>query len=293
MEKYIKRAEILIEALPYIQYLSKKIIVIKYGGNAMLTEELKDKVMSDISLLKYIGINPILVHGGGPDIDEALSRNGIESKFINGNRVTDEKVMEIAQMVLAGKVNKQIVSKLNTKGVKSIGLCGIDAKIITCRKSSPSENYESCGEVTDMGFVGQDISVDSELLLKLCRDIYVPVVAPIGVDENGQSYNINADIVASEIASSLKAEKLILLTDIDGVRKNIDSPEIYYEISQKEVYSLIDDGVISGGMIPKVLGCISAINKGVNRVHIIDGRIPHSLLLEIFTDTGIGTMICP
>lgn len=285
MNLLIKKAEILIEALPYIQRLSGKTVVIKYGGNAMINEELKDSVMEDITLLKFIGLNPVVVHGGGPDISSALKTYGIESKFINGLRVTDDETIKVAQMVLIGKTNKEIVSGINCKGGKAVGISGIDGSLLECEKLYT----EVDGERADIGHVGEVVKVNDELISLLTNDEYIPVVAPIGTDKNGDSYNINADTVASVIACALKAEKLMLLTDIDGV-KDADG-NIIFEINAPQIRKLINDGVISGGMIPKVLGCISAINGGVERVHIIDGRIPHSILLEIFTDKGIGTMI--
>ncbi|NLY42691.1 MAG: acetylglutamate kinase [Clostridiaceae bacterium] len=287
METFIKKAGILIEALPYIQKLYGKTVVIKYGGNAMINNSLKNSVMEDITLLKYVGVNPIIVHGGGPDITEALKAYNIESTFINGLRVTDEKTMQIAQMVLVGKTNKEIVSMLNAKGGKAIGLCGIDGHLIECEPYRPVID----GKEVDLGYVGKIININSKLLELIAKDEYIPVVAPIGVGKDGQSYNINADTVAGAVASALKAEKLMLLTDVEGIKYSDNSDDIIYEISKKEVYELIEKGIINGGMIPKVKGCIEAIDAGVNRVHIIDGRIPHCILLEIFTDTGIGTMI--
>jgi len=287
MEKLISKADILIEALPYIQRLAGKTVVIKYGGNAMINDELKTKVMEDITLLKYVGVNPIVVHGGGPDISAALKIYNVESKFVNGLRVTDEQTMEIAQMVLVGKTNKEIVSLLNTKGGSAIGLCGIDGKLIECEKMATTVD----GEAVDLGYVGKITKINAEALQMLANDAYIPVVAPIGIGKDGESYNINADTVAGAIAAALKAEKLMLLTDVPGLKTSDDSDDIIYEISQKEIFNMIDAGTINGGMIPKTLSCIEAIDAGVKRVHIIDGRIPHCILLEIFTDTGIGTMI--
>lgn len=285
MEELIKKAGILIEALPYIQKINGKTIVIKYGGNAMINEELKQSVMEDITLLKYIGARPIVVHGGGPDISAALKTYNIESRFVNGLRYTDALTMDVAQMVLVGKTNKTIVSTLNSKGGKAIGLCGIDGGIIKCRKKTTVAD----GEEQDLGYVGEVTDVETHMLDLISDDRYIPVIAPIGTDDSGQSYNINADTAASSIAAALGAEKLIFLTDIDGVRDADDN--IIYAMNKKTATALIDSGVISGGMIPKVQGCLDAIKAGVNRVHIIDGRIPHCILLEIFTDTGIGTMI--
>ena len=285
MEEFIKKAGILVEALPYIQKISGKTIVIKYGGNAMINEELKHSVMEDITLLKYIGAQPILVHGGGPDITAALKTYNVESRFINGLRYTDADTMSVAQMVLVGKTNKAIVSAINSKGGKAIGLCGIDGGIIQCKKKTTVVD----GVEQDLGYVGEVESVDTHVLNLISDDQFIPVIAPIGTDENGQSYNINADTAASAIAAALGAEKLMFLTDIEGVLDN--NNQIIYEMSRKTANEMIDNGTISGGMIPKIQGCLDAINAGVNHVHIIDGRVPHCLLLEIFTDTGIGTMI--
>lgn len=285
MDVLIKKAGILIEALPYIQRLAGKTVVIKYGGNAMVNEELKSSVMEDITLLKFIGLNPVIVHGGGPDISAALKTYGVESRFINGLRVTDKQTMEVAQMVLVGKTNKQIVSGINRKGGKAVGLSGIDGALLECEKLYT----EVEGEKADIGYVGDIVQVNKKMIDTLTSDEYIPVIAPIGTDSEGNSYNINADTVASAVACALKAEKLILLTDIDGVHDKDD--KIIYEVNAEQTRKLINEGVINGGMIPKVLGCVKAIHAGVNRVHIIDGRIPHCILLEIFTDTGIGTMI--
>ena len=287
METIIKKAEILIEALPYIQKLYGKTVVIKYGGNAMINDELKNSVMEDITLLKYIGMNPVVVHGGGPDINKALQVFDIKSQFINGLRVTDSATMEIAQMVLVGKTNKEIVSLLNKMGGKAIGLSGIDGNLVEC------EQYKTVidGKEADLGYVGKITNINAKVLELISKDEYIPVVAPIGIGKDGKSYNINADTVAGEIAASLKAEKLMLLTDVEGVKASKESPEILSALTINEVHDLIDKKVISGGMIPKVLGCIDALEKGVGRTHIIDGRIPHCILLEIFTYKGIGTMI--
>lgn len=286
MELLIKKAGILIEALPYIQRFAGKTIVVKYGGNAMINEELKNSVMEDLTLLKYIGLNPILVHGGGPDISEALKTFDIESKFINGLRVTDSETVKVAQMVLVGKTNKEIVSLLNQKGGNALGICGIDGNLIKCKKLYT----EVDGEKTDIGFVGDIIEINNKVLEYIVKDEFIPVVAPIGVGENGESYNINADTVAGALAASLNAEKLIMLTDVEGIKSG-DSEELLYYTNKKEILDLIDKEVITGGMIPKVLGCLEALDNGVNSVHIIDGRVPHCLLLEIFTKSGIGTMI--
>ena len=287
MEAIIRKAEILIEALPYMQKLHGKTVVIKYGGNAMVSDELKNSVVEDITLLKYIGLNPVVVHGGGPDINSMLKRLNIESRFVNGLRVTDMQTMEAAQMVLVGKTNKEIVSLINQKGGKAIGLCGIDGKLLEC------EQYKTVvdGIETDIGQVGRITKVNSKVLELMAKDEYIPVVAPIGIGSDGCSYNINADTVAGEVAAALKAEKLMLLTDVEGVKKSKDSSEVYYALTAAEVHKLIEEKVIEGGMIPKVLGCLEALDRGVGRTHIIDGRIPHCILLEIFTNQGIGTAI--
>lgn len=281
----IKKANILVEALPYIRELNKKTIVIKYGGNAMVNDDLKKSVMEDITLLKFIGLNPIVVHGGGPDISAALKTYHIESQFINGLRVTDQQTMNIAQMVLVGKTNKEIVSMLNHEGGKAIGLCGLDGNLLRCKKLYT----EVDGKPADIGFVGDVVEVNTHVLDLLTNDEYIPVVAPVGVDEQGNSYNINADSVASAIAKALKAEKLMYLTDVEGVKDQ--NGNIIFQMSPKQADDYIQSGVISGGMIPKVKSCSDAIDHGVAKVHIIDGRIQHALLLEIFTLTGIGTMI--
>ena len=283
----IKKAEILIESLPYMQQLSGKTVVIKYGGNAMISDELKNTVMEDIILLKCIGLNPIVVHGGGPEITKTLESLSIESKFVNGLRVTDEKAMQVVQMVLVGKTNKEIVSLLNAKGAKAIGLCGIDGNLIECKQLK----MEVDGKEADIGYVGKVTKINKEFLEYISKDAYIPVIAPIGIGLDGHSYNINADTAAAEIAGALKAEKLMLLTDVDGVKVSADSEEAAPVLTAKEVYQLIEDKVIYKGMVPKVLGCLDALRQGVNRTHIIDGRIPHCILLEIFTNKGIGTMI--
>lgn len=284
IDERIERAGILTEALPYIQKLYSKTIVIKYGGNAMINEDLKRSVMEDITLLKYVGMNPVIVHGGGPDISESLKTYHIESKFVSGLRVTDAETMRIAQMVLVGKTNKEVVSNVNRNGGKAIGLCGIDGKIIECEPLTE----DSEGNKIDVGFVGKIKKVNTGILKSLCEDEYIPVIAPIGTDDSGQSYNINADTVASAVATAMSAEKLIFLTDVEGVKDA--KGDIIFEITTSSAEELIHVGTINGGMIPKVRACVKAVLEGVNRVHIIDGRVLHSIILEIFTDTGIGTM---
>ena len=285
MEKLIKKAEILIEALPYMQKFGGKTVVIKYGGNAMINEELKNSVMEDITLLKFIGLNPIVVHGGGPDISKALNDKGVKSRFVNGLRITDEVTMQTAQQVLIGKTNKEIVALLNTKGGRAVGISGIDGSFIECKK----QYTEVDGKQVDIGYVGDIVHVKNCLLNLLSNDQWIPVIAPIGTDDEGNSYNINADTVAAAVASAMQAEKLILLTDVEGIKD--ENGDIVYEATKDDIHEMIDSGVINGGMIPKVLGCVDALDAGVAGVHIIDGRIPHCLLLEIFTKTGIGTLI--
>ncbi len=285
MDRFFEKANILIEALPYIRRLSGKTVVIKYGGAAMLSPDLSEKIMQDITLLKYVGMNPIVVHGGGGDINKMLKLYDVQPEFHNGLRVTDKQTMDVVQMVLMGKINKDIVSHLGIAGAKAIGLCGKDAGLIKAEKMLADDGY-------DLGLVGRITEINTKLLNTLAMDEYIPVIAPIGVGENGESYNINADTVAGEIAAALKAEKLMFLTDIDGIRSNPDDPStLIYEISIDEIYGYINKGVISGGMLPKVESCINAIRSGVKRTHILNGTIPHPILLEIFTDTGIGTMV--
>ena len=285
METLIKKAQILIDALPYIQKFSGKTVVIKYGGNAMINEELKNSVIEDIILLKFIGLNPIVVHGGGPDISKALSEKGVKSQFVNGLRVTDEETVKVSQEVLIGKTNKEIVALINKHGGRAVGISGIDASFIECEKQKTVVD----GEEVDIGFVGKIKKVKRCVLDLLYKDQWIPVIAPIGTDSEGNSYNVNADTVAAAVAAAVKAEKLILLTDVEGIKDK--NGEIVYEAMPQDIDAMINDGTINGGMIPKVQGCVEAIHDGVKGVHIIDGRIPHCLLLEIFTKTGIGTMI--
>ncbi|NLC17387.1 MAG: acetylglutamate kinase [Clostridiales bacterium] len=285
MAQLIERANILCEALPYIKALSGKTVVIKYGGNAMLKESIINTIMEDIAMLKIVGVNPILVHGGGPEINAYLKKLNIESKFHNGLRVTDQQTMEVVQMVMSGKINKDITSRINLLGVKAIGLSGKDAQLIEVKK------YVSPDGV-DLGQVGEIININTSLLQKLCSDEFIPVIAGIGADEQGQAYNINADTVAAEIAARINAEKLIFLTDIDGIREDADDPSTLISvICASQIKEMIKNGKINGGMIPKVMSCIRAIEQGVSKVHIINGTTPHPILLEIFTDKGIGTMV--
>lgn len=284
MEKYIEKAKILIEALPYIQQFKKKTIVIKYGGSFMYDEAIKQSVMDDLSLMRLVGIRLVIVHGGGKDISGLLNDLDIQTEFVEGLRITNEKVVEIAEMVLSGKINKEIVQLLQNREINAVGISGKDGGMIKCKKKFIKD--------LDIGFVGEIIHVDSKIITTLLKEDYVPVIAPIGTDKTGQSYNINADHVASAIATALKAEKLIYLTDTDGVYmdpENTDS--IIRRLFAEDVPKLIEEGVISGGMIPKVQNSVEALNQGVNSVHILDGKVEHSLLLELFTAAGVGTMI--
>ncbi|NLL93248.1 MAG: acetylglutamate kinase [Clostridiales bacterium] len=283
MEKFQEKAEVLIEALPYIQKFNRRIIVVKYGGSAMVDDELKKNVIKDVTLLKLVGFKPIIVHGGGKEISKWVAMSGKEPKFVNGLRVTDEDTMEIAEMVL-GKVSKQLVSLVEEIGVKAISISGKDGKLLTCKKKY------SNGE--DIGYVGEITNVDAKILYDLIENDYLPIVSPIGMDESFHSYNINADDAACAIAKEVKAEKLAFLTDIEGVYTNPSDPNtLISELRISEAKKLMDKGNIGGGMLPKINNCIDAIENGVSRVHILDGRILHCLLLEIFTNKGIGTAI--
>lgn len=283
MEQYLTKAEVLIEALPYIQRFNRKIIVVKYGGSAMVDEELKRRVIQDVTLLKLVGFKPIIVHGGGKDISNMVKRVGKEAKFINGLRVTDEETLEIAEMVL-GKVNKSLVQLVESLGVRSIGISGKDGGLLKVQKKYT--------EGQDIGFVGEVTEVNVQILQDLLEKDFLPVICPIGMDDQFQAYNINADDAAYAIATAVGAEKLAFLTDIEGVYKDPQDPEtLISELTIDSAKQLIEDGYIGGGMLPKLQNCIEALEGGVSRVHILDGRIPHCLLLEIFTNKGIGTAI--
>ena len=283
LEKYLSKAEVLIEALPYIQRFNRKVIVVKYGGSAMVDEELKRRVIQDVTLLKLVGFKPIIVHGGGKEISSMVSRLGMEPKFVNGLRVTDEPTMEIAEMVL-GKVNKSLVQLVESLGVRAIGISGKDGGLLKVEKKY------SDGE--DIGFVGEITEVNPEILHDLLEKDFLPIICPIGMDKDYQTYNINADDAACAIARAMQAEKLAFLTDIEGVYKDPKDPStLISELAVSEAEKLMEDGYIGGGMLPKLHNCIDAIEHGVSRVHILDGRIPHCLLLEIFTNKGIGTAI--
>lgn len=284
MKNYIEKAEVLIEALPYIQKFYGKTVVIKYGGSALINPEIKETLIKDIALMKLVGMKPVIVHGGGPDINAFLKKMDIKSEFINGLRVTDEETMQIVEMVLAGKLNKSIVTDIELQGVKSVGISGKDGGILKAEKIQK--------DGIDYGCVGDVKEVDTSLIESLINNDFIPVIAPIGKDDNGVTYNINADYAAVAIAGALKAEKLVFLTDVEGVMRDIHDPNsIMSFIKADKVQDLIDDGTISGGMIPKVQCCMAGVEAGVENVHILDGRVEHCLLLEIFTQKGIGTMI--
>ncbi|MDK2805835.1 acetylglutamate kinase [Thermoanaerobacterium thermosaccharolyticum] len=279
----IAKAEILIEALPYIKKFSGATVVIKYGGNAMIDCKIKKMVMQDVVLLKFVGLNPVIVHGGGPDINKMLESLNIESKFINGLRVTDEKTMEVVEMVLTGKINKEIVSMLNEIGGKAIGISGKDGKLLVAEKDTTNG---------DIGYVGKIEEVNIDVIKMMLDKGYIPVIAPCAVGKDGKTYNVNADTAAGKIAEALKAEKFILLTDVEGILSDVnDKSSVISRIDLDTAKELLTTGQITGGMIPKLKCCIQAVENGVKRAHIIDGRLTHSLLLEIFTDEGIGTMI--
>ncbi len=297
MNKLIKKANVLIEALPYIRTFRGKTIVIKYGGHAMTDASLKERFAQDIVLLKYVGLNPVIVHGGGPQIDKMLDRLGIPAKFRHGVRVTDEATMEIVEMVLAGKINMEIVDLLNRHGGRAVGLSGKDGGLMLTRPLTAKAWAESLEkdldddeeEGEDFGFVGEVQSVDPSLVLKLQQDHYIPVIAPIGTDREGNTYNINADLVAGAIAGALCAEKLVMMTDVKGIR---DAKSRHLStVSRKDVQRMVKKGTISEGMLPKVHACLDALAGGVGKAHVIDGRIPHAILLEVFTHKGIGTEI--
>ncbi|MFI3250975.1 MAG: acetylglutamate kinase [Eubacteriales bacterium] len=278
------RSQILIDALPYIQKYNNKIVVIKYGGNAMLNEELKTSVMSDITLLRLVGIKVVLVHGGGPEINSMLDKIGKEHKFINGLRHTDEETMDIVQMVLCGKINKNLVTLLQNAGGKAIGLSGMDGGIISAVKLEAEQ---------DLGLVGKVVNVDPTAILMALDNGFIPVISTVGVDKDSNSYNINADTAAAKIAAALKAENFILMTDIKGLlRDKDDESTLIEQVKTSEIPKLMQDGVVVGGMIPKVECCVEAINNGVHTSCIIDGRTDHSILIEMLTNQGIGTLFC-
>ena len=278
----LEKAGVLTEALPYIQSFAGKTIVIKYGGHAMVNPDLEELVLKDVILMKLVGMNPVIVHGGGPIIDEWLKKINVEAKFINGLRVTDEATMEVVEMVLAGKINKGIVSLINKYGGKAVGLCGKDGNLIVAGKKQAD---------ADLGLVGEVVRINPQIIHILSKEGYIPVVAPIGAGMHGESFNINADYVAGALGGALRAHKLVLLTDVEGIYLGDGHDSLASRLSGKDISELIKRGIIKGGMIPKAESCLTALAQGVENVHIVDGRKPHSLLLEIFTKEGIGTMV--
>ena len=284
-------ANVLTEALPYIQRFIGKTIIVKFGGNAMVDDDLKIQFARDVVLMKLVGMNPIVVHGGGPQIGKLLKQLNIESRFVDGMRVTDSQTMDVVEMVLGGSVNKEIVSLLNRNGGKAVGITGKDGELIRARKMNVSQKTPEMiePEIIDIGHVGEVESIDISVLEMLTSSNFIPVIAPIGVGEDGSSYNINADLVAGKIAEVMQAEKLMLLTNVAGLMNK--NEEVLTGISTKEVDELIADGTIYGGMLPKIRCAQEAVNGGVTSAHIIDGRVPHAVLLEIFTDEGVGTLI--
>ena len=294
MVSNLQKAKILVNALPYIKKYYGQTIVIKYGGSAMVDKTARKQFIKDVVLMKYIGINPVIVHGGGPEINEMLKKVGKESKFIAGNRVTDEETVEIVEMVLSGKVNKGIVADINKYGGKAVGISGKDDNMILVRQKYIEEKSENSEEIKkiDIGFVGEIENINTEIIKVLEKSDYIPVISSIGTDKNGQTYNINADYVAGEIAGKLNADRMIFLTDVDGILLDYnDKQTLIDEIDVYYVNKLIKKGVISGGMLPKVNTCLKAIKKGVENVIILNGKLEHSLLLELFTEEGAGTLI--
>jgi acetylglutamate kinase len=292
MEHGIAKAKVLIESLPYIREFNHKTVVIKYGGHAMVDEELKKNFALDVILLKYIGLNPVVVHGGGPQINKFLQKMQITSNYIQGMRVTDGETMDVVEMVLVGKVNKEIVGLINHCGGKAVGLSGRDGDLVQAKKMKvlgKPETENAPPELIDLGRVGEVTKVNPEILNTLDAQDFIPVIAPVGVGEDGQAYNINADLVAGAIAAELDAAKLILLTDVEGVKDSED--KLLSSIKKEAIEQMIEDEVISGGMIPKLRCCASALDGGVNKAHVVDGRQEHAILLEIFTHQGIGTEI--
>jgi acetylglutamate kinase len=288
VEKLIEKANLLIEALPYIRTFYGKTIVIKYGGAAMVDPELKDQFAQDIVLMKYVGMNPVIVHGGGPQINQMMEKLGMKPRFVDGVRFTDVATLDIVEMVLGGSINKEIVSLINRHGGKGVGLTGKDGQLITARKYTRNKTGE---DVVDLGLVGEVEKIDPTIIESLDKSRFIPVIAPIGVGSDGKTYNINADWVAGEIAAALKAEKLVILTDVKGILNS--KGDLYSSLTRKEVKQLIKKGVITSGMLPKVESCLTSLDQSVSKAHIIDGRVPHALLLEIFTNEGIGTEISP
>lgn len=284
MKSIINKAEILTEALPYIKKFSGITVVIKYGGAALVNEEIKSTIIKDIALMKFVGFKPVVVHGGGKDINKALERVGIEPQFKDGLRVTDEETMEVVQEVLVGNVNKSLVTELCLQGINAVGVCGKDSGFMKVKKATPNG--------LDLGLVGEVTEVDTTLINTLLDNDFVPVISTVGVDKEGNSYNVNADYAAVAVAGALNAEKLVFITDVAGVMRDVNDPNsVISTTNTAEINELIADGTIAGGMIPKVQCCLAGVNAGVKNVHILDGRIAHCLILEIFTNKGIGTLI--
>ena len=290
MEKFIGKAEVLMEALPYIRRFYGKTFVVKYGGNAMVDEELKASFAQDVVLLKYVGINPVVVHGGGPQINEMLQKMGTPAQFVRGMRVTDQETMDIVEMVLVGKINKEIVNLINQHGGMAVGLSGKDGSLIQARKMSLTVAADGePPEIIDIGQVGEIVGINPTVINSLDENKFIPVIAPVGVGEHGETYNINADLVAGQVAEALGAEKLILLTDVEGVKDK--KGELLSTLKINQARKLIQEGIVGEGMIPKVECCIEALKGGVGKTHIIDGRVKHAVLLEIFTKEGVGTEV--
>jgi acetylglutamate kinase len=285
MANEILKAEVLIEAIPYIRTFAGSIVVVKYGGSAMVDEQLKKSVIQDIAMLKYIGLKPVVIHGGGKEITSLLDRLGKKSEFLDGLRVTDAETAQVAEMVLSGSIGKSLVSELEQVGISAVGISGKDGRTLLCSKKLDDKGR-------DLGYVGHVEKVDTSLLETLLSNNFVPVVSPVGVDEEGNTYNINADYAASAVAGSLSAQKLVFLTDVEGILKDKDDPSsIIRTLSTRQAEAYIQDGTINGGMIPKVQCCLDGLERGVSSVHVLDGRVPHAILLEIFTTRGIGTMV--
>lgn len=285
MEEFIQKAATLIEALPYIREFEGKTVVIKYGGAAMTDPQLRKSVAEDITLMRYVGMNPVVVHGGGPEINRRLKQLGVQAQFHNGLRITDDETIGVVEMVLAGTINKEIVALLNTAGGNSVGLCGKDGNLLHARRIELEDG-------ADIGYVGQIVKVRTEILDVLCKAGFIPVIAPLATDSQGRTWNINADTAAGEVAAALQAEKLVFLTDTPGLLRDVQEPgSLIHQVNRREVAQLRDSGVIAGGMIPKVEACVKGLDYGVSKTHIIDGRVPHALLLEIFTTKGLGTLV--
>jgi acetylglutamate kinase len=291
MDDFIGKAEVLMEALPYIQRFYGKTFVVKYGGHAMENEELKHSFAQDIVLLKYVGINPVVVHGGGPQIDTVLEKMGITSRYVRGMRVTDQETLDIVEMVLVGKVNKEIVNLINRHGGLAVGLSGKDGGLILARKMNVTVSSANGAppEIIDIGMVGEIIGINPLVIESLDQNKFIPVIAPVGVGQEGETYNINADLVAGEIAEALHAEKLIMMTDVEGVKDKRGT--LLSTLKENQARKMIQDGVVGSGMIPKVECCVHALKGGVGKTHIVDGRVKHAVLLEIFTKEGIGTEV--